>query len=589
MHSVKLKNELTQVISKLKNSFLTVGFFSLFINLLALVPALYMLQLYGRVLTSRSETTLVMLTLLAGLFFVVQGLLEFVRSRILIRVGARMETMLNQRLFDAMFRLSISNPGTSSSQPLRDLTTIRQFMTGNGLFALFDSPWMPIYIALLFFFHPWFGWFAVGAAVILLSITLLNEWSTKKFLSEANTKSIQSFNQANSHVRNAEVVHAMGMQKHLRDKWLDGHQEFLQTQNRASDNASIWTNSSKSMRIMSQSFMLGLGGYLAIQGEVDPAMMIAGSIIMGRALGPLDLLIGSWKGFTEARGSYERINGLLQQFPEEKEYMKLPPPEGNVSLTNVMLAAPGTNQFILRGITFSLPKGATLGVIGPSAAGKSSLVRALLGLWPVKAGEVRLDGADIYQWDRHLLGPYIGYLPQDIELFDGSIAANIARFGELDSEKVIEAAKLADVHEMILQLPDGYDTVIGQRGGALSGGQRQRVGLARAVYGEPSLVVLDEPNSNLDDKGEVALAQAVRKLQKKGATIILVTHRQSLLQVVDTLMFLKNGQISLFGPRDEVMAKMLAAAQSAKPPSPQKAAPQRNKIAQTVPVVGMPA
>lgn len=578
------KNELRLVLGKLKGSFFTVGFFSLFINLLALVPALYMLQLYGRVLASRSETTLVMLTLLAVFFFVVMGLLEFIRSRILIRIGARMEAMLNQRLFDAMFRLSVNQPGSSGAQPLRDLTNIRQFMTGAGLFALFDSPWMPIFIALLFFFHPLYGWFSIVAAVVLLIITLLNELTTRKLLSTANANSIKSFNLAAGHLRNAEVVHAMGMQQDLRERWLKGHYAFLNTQNRASDNASIWANLSKTMRVMSQSLMLGLGAYLAIKGEVSPGMMIAGSIIMGRALAPLDLLISSWRGLTEARGGYRRLNELLNNFPADEGHMSLPSPEGNLSVLNVLVAPPGSRQLVLRGISFDLKKGETLGIIGPSAAGKSSLARVILGLWPITGGEVRLDGADIYQWDRFQVGPYIGYLPQDIELFEGSVAANISRFGELDPEKVVAAAKLADVHEIILKLPDGYDTVIGQAGGVLSGGQRQRIGLARAVYGKPCLVVLDEPNSNLDEQGELALTAAIRELKKQGATIILISHRQPIIQVVDKLMVLRDGQMAAFGARDEVLTKLFPAAQAQQKRIP----PEKNKIRKTVPVVGVP-
>jgi len=578
MNKQREKSELSQVLGRTKGAFISVGIFSLFINLLMLTSPLYMLQLYDRVLASRSESTLLMLTLLMIFFFIVMGTLEFIRSRVLIRVGARLEEGLNQRLFNASMMLSLLNPSQNNSQPLRDLTTLRQYITGNGLFAFFDSPWVPIYLGLLYLFHPYYGIFATVAALILLALTMVNEWTTKSILNKANSESIKSFGRAASHQRNAEVVHAMGMRQNLLQRWLKGHNYFLSLQAEASDRASIWSNVSKSLRVMSQSLMLGLGAYLVIQMELSPGMMIAGSIIMGRALAPLDMLIGSWKGFSEARSAYGRLQNLLSSIPEEKERMSLPAPEGNLQVRGVIAGPPGTKSAIIRGVEFSLAKGETLGVLGPSAAGKSSLARVILGLWPLHAGEVRLDGADITNWSRDELGPHIGYLPQDIELFDGTISENIARFGEIDPEKVIDAAKLAGVHDLILQLPAGYDTVIGQAGGVLSGGQRQRIGLARAVYGNPSLIVLDEPNSNLDELGEQALTAAIMELKRRQITVILITHRATIISVVDRLLVLRNGQVALNGPRDEVLQKLAAGSA----PEQQRKAPMRK----TVPVTG---
>jgi len=547
--------EIKSVLMELKGTFLYVGFFSLFINLLMLVPPLYMLQLYDRVVTSRSEDTLIMLTLIVVALFIVMGLLEFVRSRLLVRSGNRMDRLLNHRIFDAMFKMSLIKGG-SSSQPLTDLTQIRQFLTGNGTFAFFDAPWIPVYLGLLFLFHPLFGWFAIGAIIFQVIIAFTNEFSTKKLLNAANTQTIASNNYASSNLRNSEVIHALGMGKRLRQLWYDKHAEGLQYQSAASDRASIWMNLSKTSRIMSQSLMLGVGGYLAITDQITPGMMIAGSIIMGRAMAPIDLMVGSWKGFSTARSAYHRLNGLLAQFPNEGNRMSLPAPEGQLSLDKVVAAPPGSREAVVKGVSFSLEAGDVLGIVGPSAAGKSSLARVILGIWPHAAGDVRIDGAAISHWNREELGPHLGYLPQDIELFSGTVAENIARFGEVESEKVIAAAKMAGVHELILELQQGYDTPIGQSGTVLSGGQRQRIGLARALYDEPKLVVLDEPNSNLDEKGEAALLQAVNKLQQNKATVLLITHRSSVLKSVNKMLVMREGALWMFGKRDEVIAEL---------------------------------
>lgn len=547
--------DLQRALKACKGSFMSVGFFSMFVNLLMLVPPMYMLQVYDRVITTQSADTLLMLTLVVIFLFMIMGGLELVRSRILVRVGNRLDTTINERLYSAMFRRSLVAQGGSSAQPLSDLTSLRQFLTGNSLFAFFDAPWVPIYIGVMFLFHPWLGVFAIAAGIILVALAIANEKATKGLLAEANSEHIQAQNLANSNLRNAEVLHAMGMLPGIMGRWSARHHEFLSKQSQASDRAGALTNTSKVLRLLFQSLILGLGALLVLQGEMSPGMMIAGSILMGRALAPIDQMIGGWKGFVGARGAYGRLNELLAQIPEEQRKMSLPAPQGHVSLDGVAAAPPGSRMATIRGINFSVAKGEHIGIIGPSAAGKSTLARVLLGIWPSQVGDVRLDGGVITQYNRDEIGPYIGYLPQDIELFDGTVSENIARFRDIDPRKVVAAAKKAGVHEMILELPNGYDTVISSTSGALSGGQRQRVGLARALYGNPVLVVLDEPNANLDEAGEKALAHAIAQLKQEGSTLFVISHRTSVLKSMDKLLVMKEGQVSMFGPRDQVLAQ----------------------------------
>ena len=560
-------SELKNAILQSKKSFLIVGFFSLFINILMLVPSIYMLQLYDRVMTSRSESTLIMLTGIVVVLFITMALLEIVRSKILVKVGNKMDSLLSQRVFDSLFELANKHPGKASSIPMNDLTQVRQFLTGNGVFAFFDTPWIPIYMAILFLFHPMLGYFSIFAAIVLVSLTIINEYSTKAKLAEANSLNRASTLYLDSNLRNVEVVNAMGMKNTIRVKWEERYYGFLNAQTEASSKAGIFSNISKSLRMMFQSLMLGLGGYLAIHNEISAGMLIAGSILMGRALAPLDLMINSWKGFNSARASYGRLEALLNDFPKDKEYMELPAPKGEILLEGVVVIPPGAKQPSIKGISMKIDEGDVVGIIGPSAAGKSSLARVILGLWPLVQGKARLDKADIYQWDKSLLGKYIGYLPQDIELFEGTVSQNISRFNEVDSTKVVEAAKVAGVHEMILRLPDGYDTMIGVGGATLSGGQRQRVGFARAIYDNPVLVVLDEPNSNLDDQGEIALIRAIRILKERNITVVIITHRPSILQVTNKIAVIKQGMLELYGNSNEVMSRMAAAAQAQKQPA----------------------
>ncbi len=553
----KSKSGLQEALLLCKGAFLSAAAFSLIINVLMLTPTVYMLQLYDRVLSSRSEETLVMLTLIVLAIFITQGALEWVRSQILVRVSAKLETLLNKRLFVIAYKKSLYTGGQQANgQPLDDLRSLRQFLTGNGLFAFFDAPWLPIYIALMFLFHPYFGWAAIFAATVLIILAIINEKITHKVLEEANVLALQGRALVNKNLRNAEVIESMGMLDDIHRRWLKGSEKVLFLQAIASSRAGLLTAVSKTLRMLFQSLVLGLGAYLAIQQEISPGLMIAGSILLGRALAPIDLMIGSWKGFVLARTQYGRLNELLHKIPEDKEKMSLPEPKGCIQIEQAVIAPPGAKTAVIKGLSLMIEAGDSVGIIGPSGAGKSTLVRALLGIWPAASGKIRLDGADVFSWDRMELGPYIGYLPQDIELFEGTISENIARFGELDAEKIVSAAKMSDVHELILRLPDGYDTVIGVTGGNLSGGQRQRIGLARALYGSPKLVVLDEPNSNLDEQGEIALAKALAQLKQAQVTVIVVTHRNSVLGSVDKLLMLNDGLLKAYGTKEEVLSHL---------------------------------
>ncbi|MBR9829038.1 MAG: type I secretion system permease/ATPase [Oceanospirillales bacterium] len=560
----KKRTDLEAVLLACRSSFVSVGLFSMFINLLMLVPAFYMLQVYDRVVTSGSIPTLIMLTLVMLLLMSTMGALEWVRSRIMVRVSTRIDTLLGNRLYDASFKQALDSGGMqANAQPLNDLTGLRQFLTGNGLFAFFDAPWVPIYIAIMFMFHPWFGIVAIISVIILAVLAVVNEKATGKMLAEANKENMAATQFTNKNLRNAEVVESMGMLGRIRDRWAEKNRKVLALQGIASDRAGILTSVSKTTRLVVQSLVLGLGAYLAVQQEISPGLMIAGSILLGRALAPIDQMIGVWKQFVSARSQYQRLNEILAIVGEEPERMSLPEPKGELSAENVMVAPPGTKSPVVKGVTFKVEPGEMVGVIGPSAAGKSTLARAILGIWPTIGGKMRLDGADIFNWKRDELGPHIGYLPQDIELFEGTISENIARFGEVDASEVVRAAQMSGVHDMILRLPEGYDTVIGATGGALSGGQRQRIGLARAIYGRPKLIVLDEPNSNLDDQGEAALAVALQNLKETKATVFIITHRASVLSQVQKLMVMKEGTVAMFGPRDQVLAELNKASRAA--------------------------
>ncbi|WP_425913242.1 type I secretion system permease/ATPase [Pseudomonas sp. GWSMS-1] len=571
------ENSLKVALRACRGSFISVGFFSFFVNMLMLVPSFYMLQVYGRVVTSGSISTLVMLTLIMTVLMATMGSLEWTRSRIMVRLSTKLDVMLSRDVYRASFKRALDSGGMdASAQSLNDLTGLRQFLTGNGLFAFFDTPWLPVYIGVMFLFHPWYGWIAIASAIILLCLAAINEKLTGKAIAEANKQNISASLYTTKNLRNAEVIESMGMLHTLMERWGARQKKVLALQSSASDKGGMISSLSKTFRLLVQSLILGVGAYLAVKQEITPGLMIAGSILLGRALAPIDLMIGSWKGFISARSQYERLNDVLDKQQAEPQRMSLPAPQGNVLVENLIVGAPGSKTPILKNISFAVLAGSVVGIIGPSASGKSTLARALLGVWAPQHGVVRLDGADINNWDKRELGPYVGYLPQDIELFEGTISENIARFGEIDPEKVIHAAKTAGVHEMILQLPDGYDTLIGSEGVNLSGGQRQRVGLARAIYGAPRLIILDEPNSNLDEVGERALAQAIAQLKTTGATIFIITHRTNILAQLDRLLVLSNGTIGLYGPSELVMAELNKQQQAA-----------QQKVAQATPAASM--
>lgn len=560
------KTELESALALCKGSFLSVGFFSFFVNLLMLVPSFYMLQVYDRAVGSASLSTLLMLTLIMLLLMTTMGGLEWVRSRIMVRVSTRLDSLLGQRLFDASFKQALNTCGmNASAQPLSDLSALRQFLTGNGLFAFFDAPWIPIYLGVMFMFHPWYGWMGVLSALLLGALAFVNEKLTRAPLQAANREQMTATTFINKSLRNAEVVESMGMLASLREHWSRRVHGVLILQSLASDRGATIAAVSRTFRQIVQSLVLGLGAYLTITHQISPGLMIAGSILLGRALAPIDQLIGVWKGFLGARSQYARLHELLVKVAAEPERMSLPAPKGAIRVEGLSVGAPDARKPIIRGLGFQVAAGEVVGIIGPSGAGKSTLARALLGIWPTQAGTVRLDDADISQWRRDELGQYIGYLPQDIELFEGTISQNISRFGPANAPAVVAAARMAGVHELVLQLPEGYDTVIGANGGGLSGGQRQRVGLARALYGEPRLVVLDEPNSNLDDAGEKMLAEALQKLRQSRATVFVITHRSGVLAQVDKLLVLNQGELSLFGPRDKVLARLQGAAPAVHP------------------------
>ncbi|WP_434681447.1 type I secretion system permease/ATPase [Pseudomonas sp. R1-18] len=542
--------------------FWALALFSGVINLLVLVPSLYMMQVYDRVLTSRNETTLFMLTLIALGLFLFSGLIEWVRGQVMIRMSAGLDDALGERVFDAAFARSLREHNANPAQVLSDLATLRQLITGQGLIALLDAPWLPIFLLVAFIFHPWFGVLTLVLALVLIGLALWGELATRTRLGEANRLGVQSAAYVNSTLQNAEVIQALGMLGPLRDRWSLMQQRIIAAQAHASDRSARITSATRFVRISGQSLSLGLGALLVLEGQLSAGMMIAMSLLLGRALAPVEIAIGSWKQFTSGRQSYQRLSQLLHQHPRQPLRMPLPPPSGALRLEQLYAGPPGATQPSLRGINLALKKGEVLAVIGASASGKSTLARAMVGVWPPMGGSVRLDDAEISQWTHDALGPYLGYLPQDIELFDGSVADNIARFGEQDAEKIIAASRHAGIHEMILRFPKGYDTPLGPGGLGLSGGQKQRLGLARALYGNPSLIVLDEPNSNLDEAGELALIQGISTLKAAGSTVVLITHRPSVLAVADYILLLKDGTQQAFGPRDTVLKALMPAAKA---------------------------
>lgn len=557
------KNEIGRILIGFKSTFITIGTFSAVINLLGLTPSLYMLQVYDRVITSRNEITLLMLTLIMLGAYLFIGALETIRSFVLIRVGARFDMQLNKRIYGAAFERNLKSAGANAGQALNDLTTVRQFLTGSAVFAFFDVPWFPIYLFVIFMFEPWLGLFALVGVAIQIILAIVNERMTHAPLGEANSMAIAASSTATNNLRNAEVIESMGMLPNLQQRWFKLHGKFLNLQAEASQKAGIIGAATKFFQSSWSSLVLGMGALLVLDNKITSGMMIAASILVGKTTQPVQQVIGVWKNWSSVRSAFERLSALLEANPAREAGMALPAPLGTLTVENVSAAPPGVRTPIVKGASFGIRPGDVLGVIGPSGSGKSTLARLLVGIWPTMMGTVRLDGADIYAWNKAELGPHLGYLPQDIELFSGTVSENIARFGDLDAEKVVQAAKRAGVHDMILHFSDGYDTKLGDGGAGLSGGQRQRLGLARAMYGDPALLVLDEPNSNLDDIGEQALLASIHELRERGKTIVLITHRPNALAATTKLLVMRDGAVQLFGPTKDVLAAMNDANQKA--------------------------
>lgn len=562
------RSELTRTLWAFRREFLVVGIFSMVANLLMLTPTLYMLQVYDRVLASGSELTLLAVSLVTLFLLAVMAFAEWSRSRLLVRAGVRLDEQLGTKVFNASFEAYLSQSGRNPSRAFADLAELRQFLTGNGIFAFFDAPWTPIYIVVLFMLHPWLGIVAIGFTLVQAALawfghrhTIAPQVAASKSQSDANAY-------LQSKLRNSEVLESMGMVGNLRSHWAARHAQALQDNHaaqRISGRIAAW---SKFIRYTQQSLALGAGALLVIDGQLTPGAMIASNVLMTRALAPIDLLVNTWRAFIGAREAFRRLEELLEAHPERDPALTRVPPTGAISLRNVVAIAPGREAPILKGINLEVPAGTVTVVLGPSGSGKSTLARVMMGIWPEISGDVLLDERPIGGWNRTELGPHLGYLPQDIELFEGTIAENIGRFTEMDSPKVIAAAESADLHQMILRFPKGYDTPIGEAGNLLSGGQRQRIGLARAIYGDPMLVVLDEPNANLDEAGEAALLKTVRELKAKGKTVFLISHRPGVVAVADRLLVLRDGMVHADGPRDAVVAAMQATRQAARAPHP---------------------
>ncbi|MEW5420680.1 type I secretion system permease/ATPase [Amorphus sp. 3PC139-8] len=557
VRSQKENNELRNALGKCFSIFLPVAIFSFFINMFMFIVPIYMLQIYGRVLTSRSEDTLVVLTVMACVALVAYASLEFIRSRLLVRAGFRFDELLSERIFKAVFRYAVKVPGAATSQALRDINTVREFLTGQGLIAFFDAPWVPVFVAVGFLFHPWLGYISLAGALVIFALAALNEVVTRKHLQSGFQSQIAASDYAEFGVRNADAVYAMGMEDALHGGWSGLKKEALLSQAKASDRSSTIMTLSRFVRTGLQIAVLGVGAYLVLEQQIAPGVMVAASIVMARALAPVEMAVGQWKTFIGARSAYARLKALLEAIPEDEDKIYYPDPKGALTLQNVAVAVPGHRKLVVQGATFSLSPGELLAVIGPSGSGKSTLARAICGIWPAVGGAILLDSVPLAHWRTDQLGAKLGYLPQDVELFDGTIADNIARFTpDAADEDVLNAAKMAGVYELINGLPQGFKTRIGRGGEGLSAGQRQRIGLARALFRVPAVVVLDEPNSNLDSDGEAALRDGLERAKKAGSTIIAITHRTSLLSVADKVLLMRGGTIEAFGPRDEVLTRL---------------------------------
>lgn len=551
-------SELKTEMWSLKPYFMRAFWFSMVSSLLVLAPSGYMLEVYERVVNSRNHTTLLMLTILVLAAFLVMEVIDWARSEVLHSASHVLDRKLSGRVMQAMFDANLQKNMPSSIQPMNDFRTVREFVYSPVVLAAMETPSAVVFLILIFAISPVLGWAAVVGALVQTLVAWLNERSTQPPLMAANRMAIASQQYADGSLRNAQVIEAMGMLDNIHARWIKRQREFLRLQAFASDKAGLYMSMSRLVQNVMGSLLLGLGAWLFLKNMLNggEVMMIISSILGGRVLAPLVQIVTQWRGAINARDAWGRLDKLLAMSPARAPSMPLPAPAGRLAVEAVHAGAPGSPVLIVRGLNFALNPGEVLAVVGPSASGKTTLARLLVGLWPAASGKVRLDGVDVYAWDKNELGPHLGYLPQGVELFDGTVEENIARFGEVDSEKVQAAATAVGMHELIMALPEGYQTRIGTDGATLSGGQRQRVALARAIYGDPVFVVLDEPNSSLDEAGDRALAQAIQTLKSRGTTFVVITHRTSVLGVTDKMLIMRDGQAQAFGPRDEVMAAL---------------------------------
>jgi PrtD family type I secretion system ABC transporter len=539
-----------------KREFWVAFVLSFFINMLMLTMPLYMVQIFTRVLMSNSKETLVALTIGAVGALVIMGVLTAIRGRLLARWSAKVDTQLGERVHSALIDRALKNNTGRNVQGLRDLSQIRNLIAGQDVQTLMDLPWMPIFLYVIWLLHPMMGMVAIAGACVLLVLGILNDVTTRKPLNDANNASTKAYGAALMNVRNAEVIQGMGMMKNAMRSWRGYNAETLDNQGKAMDIAGNINAATKSFRMMVQVLIFGTGAYLVLDQQMTPGLMIAGVFILGRALAPVESSIRTWKNMVSSISAYRRLNVLFKTIPEAGETMKLPAPMGKLQAEHVLYMPKGSDKATVQRVTFVLEPGESLGVIGPSGSGKSTLAKLLVGVWGPTRGHVRLDGADVTSWDPDDLGQYVGYLPQEVELFETSVRQNISRLSEAEADDIVLAAKAAGVHEMILRLPDGYETDIGDSGSFLSGGMRQRVGLARALFGNPTLMVLDEPNSNLDREGEIALTKALNEAKANGCTCVVIAHRPSILTNVDKILVMNNGQMEMFGDRADILAKL---------------------------------
>ncbi len=580
MNPAKNTSELRQALGQLQPYFRSAAWLSLVASLLVLAPSAYMLEVYDRVVNSRSHMTLAMLTLLVLVMFVVMEVLDWARGQLMHQASLALDQQLSERIFNAIFEANRKRVAGGTAQPMNDFRSVREFLNNPVLIACMEAPVSLVFLMLIFAMSPVLGWSAVAAAILQTLIAWLNQRGTQPPLLAANRSAIAAQQYADGSLRNAQVIESMGMLRDIHLRWMDKQREFLNLQAQASDAGGAFQAASKFLQNVTSSMLLGLGAWLLLRNELNggSAMMIIASVLGGRVLAPLVQIVTQWQSVVNVRDAWSRLDQLLAALPVRPPSMSLPAPHGDLTVEALVAAAPGSQVPILRGVAFGLSAGEVLAVVGPSASGKTTLARLLVGLWPAASGKVRLDGVDVFTWDKSELGPHLGYLPQGVELFDGTLAENIARFGEVEMHKVEAAARAVGLHETILALPQGYDSPVGREGAMLSGGQRQRVGLARALYGDPMFVVLDEPNSSLDEAGDAALASAILQLKARGTTLVIMTHRASVLAVADKMLVLHDGQTRAFGPRDEVLAA-LSKANAAQQNQARPAAPSAATVA----------